>query len=46
MAGDRLNVRFTPKSGHGSTRSGCPLCANNGHWRLIVAGGRFVRLTG
>ena len=25
------DVRFTPKSGHGSARLGCPLCAISGH---------------
>src|SRR6516165_2566941 len=26
-----VDVRFTPESGHGSARSGCPLCAKSGH---------------
>ena len=26
-----FDVRFTPKSGHSPTPSGCPLWANNGH---------------
>jgi hypothetical protein len=25
------DVRFTPKSGHWLSRSGCPLCAKSGH---------------
>jgi hypothetical protein len=28
IARDRLNVRFTPKSGHWQTTVGCPLCAD------------------
>jgi hypothetical protein len=27
-----LDVRFTPKSRHSSEQSGCPLCANSGHY--------------
>jgi hypothetical protein len=27
----RINVRFTPKSGHWLSASGCLLCANSGH---------------
>ena len=41
-----LDVRFTPENGHWNSVVKCPLCANNGHWCLIVAGRRFVRLTG
>ena len=26
------DVRFTPESGHWLSLSGCPLCANRGHW--------------
>ena len=28
---DRLNVRFTPKSGHWNPVVECPLCAKSGH---------------
>src|SRR5262249_30590830 len=28
----RIDVRFTPKSGHWLSASGCPLCAKSGHW--------------
>src|SRR5262249_51106842 len=28
---DWLDVRFTPKSGHCASGSGCPLCAKSGH---------------
>jgi hypothetical protein len=35
------DVRFTPKSGHWLSVSGCPLCANSGHlggwWDMIDA---------
>src|SRR6516225_2990366 len=26
-----INVRFTPKSGHRNSLTGCPLCATSGH---------------
>jgi hypothetical protein len=28
----RLNVRFTPESGHQLSALGCPLCAKSGRW--------------
>jgi hypothetical protein len=28
------DVRFTPESGHGSERDGCPLSANSGHFQI------------
>jgi hypothetical protein len=31
IATRRLNVRFTPKSGHCLSALGCPLCAKSGH---------------
>src|SRR5262245_45494527 len=30
-ANQSADVRFTPKSGHSSSVSGCPLCAKSGH---------------
>jgi hypothetical protein len=32
----RINVRFTPKSGHRRVRLPCPLCATCGHKRSLV----------
>jgi hypothetical protein len=34
MATSQRNVRFTPKSGHWLSVSGCPLCAKSGHSAL------------
>jgi len=33
ILGSFRDVRFTPKSGHGSARSRCPLCAKSRHHR-------------
>jgi hypothetical protein len=35
IAGDQLNVRFTPKSGHWNSAAKCPLCGKSGHYSLI-----------
>jgi hypothetical protein len=29
------DVRFTPKSGHWLSASGCPLCAKSGHSKVL-----------
>jgi hypothetical protein len=34
IAAGPSNVRFTPKSGHSLSASGCPLCAKSGHSAL------------
>src|SRR5262249_46697921 len=40
------NVRFTPKSGHWLSVSGCPLCAKSGHSALRQTMALFNNLVG
>jgi hypothetical protein len=48
IVGYQRNVRFTPKSGHQLSQSGCPLCAINGHCAIysITSSARPSKVVG